>query len=127
MRNGVVRLGFDRQAKTLKDALLTAIRDVKKSGVGADVSRIDVDGLVTQSGIARRIRRSRQVVSQYITGQRGPGGFPPPIYLVRDKSPLWEWSQVARWLQQNGMLSQEDFHEAQQAALINSALEFRQY
>src|SRR5438445_11796888 len=72
MRNGVVRLGFDREAKTLKDALLTAIRDVKKSGVGAEVSRIDVDGLVTQSGIARRIRRSRQVVSQYITGQRGP-------------------------------------------------------
>jgi hypothetical protein len=34
MRNGVVRLSFDREAKTLKDAILTAIRDVKKAGVG---------------------------------------------------------------------------------------------
>jgi hypothetical protein len=127
MRNGVVRLSFDREAKTLKDALLTAISNVKKAGIGADVRRIDVDGLVTQASIARKIGRSRQVVSQYVTGQRGPGGFPPPIYHVLDKSPLWEWSQVARWLQQNDMLAEEELHEAQQAALINSALEIRQY
>jgi hypothetical protein len=124
---GVVRLGFDREAKTLKDAILSAIRDVKKANIGADVGRVDVEGFVTQSGIARRIGRSRQVVGQYITGKRGPGGFPPPIYHVLEKSPLWEWSQVARWLQQNDMLAEEDLHEAQQAAFINSALEIRQY
>jgi hypothetical protein len=127
LQSGVLRLDFTRSAPSLKDAILSAIRDVRKAKIGADVRRVDVEGLVTQSDIARRICRSRQVVNQYIMGQRGPGGFPPPVYHVRDKSALWEWAQVARWLQQNDMLGEEALHEAQQAALINSALEMRQY
>jgi hypothetical protein len=127
MQGGMVRLDFVRSALTLKDAILSAIRDVRKAKIGADVRRVDVDGLVTQSDIARRIGRSRQVINQYILGQRGPGGFPAAIYHVRNKSPLWEWAQVARWLQHNDMLREEAYQEAQQAALINSALEMRQY
>ena len=126
MRNGVLRLSFDRRARTLKDAVLSVIRDVRKAGV--DVLRIELDDPVTQSDIARRIGRSRQVVNQYVKSQRGPGGFPAPVYHVRDKSPLWMWSDVAAWLQRNnligGVMHVED---AQQMALINNALEFRRH
>ena len=127
IQGGVVRLDFDRQAATLKDAILSAIRNVRDAKIDADVYRVDVDGLVTQSNIARKIGRTRQVVNQYVTGQRGPGGFPPPVYHVHNKSPLWEWAQVARWLQQNDMVTEEDLREAQEAAVINNALELRQH
>src|SRR5712692_6543367 len=79
VRFGRVYLTFSRPAPTLKDAILSAIRDVRKAKIGADVLRVDNCDLITQSDVARRIGRSRQLVNQYITGSRGPGGFPPPV------------------------------------------------
>ena len=100
-------LTFSRTAPTLKDALLSAISDVKKANIGAEVLRIDVCNLVTQSEIAHKIGRTRQLVHQYVTGERGPGGFPPPACNVSDDadSPLWYWCEVAYWLYQNNMIT----------------------
>jgi len=78
MRCGRPYLTFSRVAPSLKEAILSAIRDVRKAGIGADVLRVDDCSLVTQADIARKIGRSRQLVHQYITGTRGPGAFPPP-------------------------------------------------
>ena len=78
MQYGSLYLEFSRAAPSLKDAILSAIRDVRKAGVGADVWRVDSHDLVSPSEIARRIGRTRQLIHQYITGARGPGGFPAP-------------------------------------------------
>src|SRR5208337_3869719 len=78
VRAGRVYLTFSRNSRSLKDAILTAIQDVKCARVGADVLRVDVCNLVTQADIARKIGRSRQLVHQYIAGIRGPGNFPAP-------------------------------------------------
>src|SRR5487761_1677044 len=77
-RSGRIVATFSRTAPSLKDAILSALQCVRKANIGADVLRVDYCNLVTQADIARKIERSRQLVHQYWTGARGPGGFPPP-------------------------------------------------
>jgi hypothetical protein len=125
VRAGRVYLTFSRNNRSLKDAILTAIQDVKSARVGADVLRVDVCNLVTQADIARKIGRSRQLVHQYIAGIRGPGNFPAPACNLTDGVPLWYWCEVAYWLRQNDMISHDAATEAQGVALINAILEMR--
>jgi hypothetical protein len=125
MRSGRPYLTFTRTAPTLKEAILSAIRDVRKAGIGADVLRVDECNLVTQAEIARKIGRTRQLVHQYITGERGPGGFPPPACHLNDEAPLWYWCEVAHWLWQNDMITEAVHAAAEQLNLINIVLELR--
>lgn len=120
---GRVHITFAREAPSLKDAILSAIRDVRRAGIGARVLRVDTCDLVTQSDIGRKIGRSRQLVRQYITGQRGPGHFPPPACNLTEGKPLWNWCEVAAWLHENDLLREEELHDAQHVATINGVLE----
>lgn len=123
IRYGLLYVEFSRAAKSLKDAILSAIHDVRKADIGAEVVRVDECNLVTASEIARRIGRSRQLVHQYMTGQRGPGGFPPPECHLSEGSPLWAWSAVSHWLAQNGILRPQDSENAEVVSAINTAME----
>ncbi len=120
---GRLYVEFSRTAPSLKVAVLNAIRDVRNAGIGAEVLRVDDCNLVTPSEIARRIKRSRQLVFQYINGQRGPGGFPPPECHLSEGSPIWNWCAVSRWLAQNNILRSEDGLNAEILAAINNSLE----
>ncbi len=125
MRSGRPFITFSRSAPSMKDAILSAIENVRKAGIGADVLRVDYCNLVTQADIARKIGRSRQLVHQYMIGERGPGGFPPPACGIVDDVPLWFWCEVAHWLCQNNMVSQETLRDAEEVELINNVLELR--
>ena len=92
-------------------------------GFGLRVLRVDVCNLVTQSDIARKIGRSRQLVHQYMIGVRGPGGFPPPACNITENAPLWYWCEVAYWLWSNDLISQDVLQEAQEVAVVNSVLD----
>jgi len=120
---GLLYIEFSRHAPSLKDAILTAIRDVRNADIGAEVLRVDECNLVTQSEIARRIGRTRQLVNQFINGQRGPGGFPPPECHLDEGAPLWAWCAVSYWLAENSMLRPEDGWNAEVVAAINNWLE----
>jgi transcriptional regulator with XRE-family HTH domain len=123
MRSGRPFLTFSRKAATLKDAILSAISAVRKAGIGADVLRVDECNLVTQADIARRIGRSRQLVHQYMTGTRGPGGFPPPACEITDTAPLWYWCEVAYWLCEHDMIPESVLNDAMQLDVINTLLD----
>lgn len=116
-------LTFSRMAESALSAMISAIEDVRKSGIGADVVRVDNCSLVTLSEIARRIGRQRQVVHQYMRGQRGPGGFPAPVCELGARHLLWRWCEVAYWLWKNDMLKEEIVRESREIELINSLLE----
>lgn len=122
-RLGRAYLDFSREASSFKEAVLSAIRDVKKAWPEAEVLCVDECDLVSQSDIARRIGRSRQQVYQYVNAERGPGDFPPPVYHLSEESPLWTWCSVAHWLRQNDMISEEVERQAWEVAIINNALE----
>ncbi|RIK84786.1 MAG: hypothetical protein DCC68_00405 [Planctomycetota bacterium] len=122
---GRVALTFGRSAASMKDAILGAVRDIRKAGVGADVWRVDDNNLVSQSDIARRIGRTRQMVHQYVTGARGRGDFPPPACQHPDSAPLWLWRDVARWLAENRLIGDEVVRDAEEIGIINTALDLK--
>jgi hypothetical protein len=125
IRSGRLFLTFSRTAPSVKDAIISAIRDVRRAKIGADVLRVDYCNLVTQSEIARRASRSRQQINQYIGGVRGSGKFPPPACNIADGAPLWYWCEVANWLVQNGMLKSDVLRDAEEFDAINGVLEFQ--
>ncbi|MHB1195163.1 MAG: hypothetical protein ACYC6F_19240 [Longimicrobiales bacterium] len=71
---GLVRAAVERAAATLGDAIRSAIADVE-SIPGVKVVRVEPEEHVSQSEMAARLGRSRQSVSQWISGARGP--WPP--------------------------------------------------
>ena len=124
LRYGRVYLTFERVAPSFREAVLSAIRDVNKAGIGASVARVDDCNLVSQSDIARRIDRSRQLVGQYVSGARGPRNFPAPVCDLAEGHPLWMWCEVSYWLWQNGIVGEDVLRESREAAIINNALDF---
>ncbi len=123
VRYGRVYLTFERAAPSPKAAILSAIRDVHRAAIGAQVIAVDKSNLVSQADIARRIGRTRQMVTQYVSGRRGPGGFPPPACDLTDGRPLWYWCEVSSWLCQNGIVGEDVLRDSQDVAVINSVLE----
>lgn len=115
---GRVRLEFSRTADSYKSAILSAINDVHRAGIGASVFCIDECDLVTQAEIARRIEKSAQWVQQLVSGRRGPGGFPPPTCQISENMLLWSWCAVSDWLLDNNMIKAEVLDEA----LVNDAV-----
>jgi hypothetical protein len=98
--DGTVLGFFDRDAPTEQDAVLSAIVDIEQSGVGARVLRVQADDdWLTTSEIAERVGRSRQSVALLARGQRGPGGFPPPVARRDSSNPLWRWAEVEAWFE----------------------------
>lgn len=120
---GRVCMEFSRSAPSLKAAILSAIRDIRSAGIGADALQVDACHLVTQAEIARRIGRSRQLIHQFIGGKRGPGGFPPPACHLHSETPLWEWCSVSHWLCSNDMIRPQELADAETVAAVKSALE----
>lgn len=124
-RNGVVYLEFDREAASLEDAVISAIKNVQSSSIDAEVASIGPDNLVTLSEIAKRLNVSKQSVSLWIKGKRREA-FPYPIMRVAEKSPLWKWNEVAHWLYENKIIEDKELIEdALFFANINAALEER--
>jgi len=122
-RSGRPVLAFSRRGNSIKDVIVAAINDVRRAGIGADVLRVDVCNLVTLSEIARRIGRTRQVVHQYMRGQRGPGGFPGPVCELGEGAMAWFWCEVAYWLWENDMIKEEVLQDAREINTINGVLE----
>lgn len=121
-RMGRPVLTFARTAKSLKEAILSAIHNVRSAGVGLDVLRVDYCNLVTQAEIARRLGRSRQQVQQYMSGARGPGGFPGPQCELSEGSWLWAWCEVASWACEHDMLDAGALRDVEEVDAINSVL-----
>lgn len=124
LRLGRVFLTFARKSPSLREAILSAIRNVKQAGIGAGVLCVNDSNLVSQAGIARRINRTRQLVGQYVSAKRGPGNFPAPSCDLSEGHPLWQWCEVSSWLWQNGIVGDHVLNESRVVAAINSVLEY---
>ena len=123
LKYGRISMMFTRVAPSFQEAVYTAIRDVKKTGL-ADVYSMDECSLVSQADIARRIGKSRQYVGQCIAGTKGPGGFPGPVCGISEGHSLWSWCEVSFWLWENGISSKEKLDESRTVAAINAILDW---
>jgi hypothetical protein len=120
---GRLFLEFTRSAPSLGEAILSAIRDVRKAKIGADVLMIDECNMVTQAEIASRSGHTRQYISQLINGTRGPGGFPPPHCHLTETVQLWAWCEVSYWMFENNIIKRSIYEESMTVNAINWALE----
>ncbi|ABD08393.1 conserved hypothetical protein [Rhodopseudomonas palustris HaA2] len=121
-QRGRIVLDFDRSARSIGEAIASAMESVRKAG--ATVERIEPDPLVSLSDIAARTGLTRAAMTQYSKRQRGKN-FPPPIARVTSDSPLWDWAIVAKWLYANNKLSREAAIEAEAVRLANTAVTSR--
>ena len=95
--DGIQYVDFDREAASLDEAVLSAIRDVEHID-GVSVVRAADAGIVSMTDIASRIGRTRESVRLLITDARGPGGFPAPVTDPRGRHRLWRWFDVTPWI-----------------------------
>ncbi|HET8642811.1 MAG TPA: hypothetical protein VFM37_12785 [Pseudonocardiaceae bacterium] len=93
---GLAVAEFDREAPAMADAIATAVMQIEHAGLA--VLRVLDSDLVTLADIGTRIGQSRESVRRYVTGERGPGGFPPPVNPNRDGTVFYRWIEVASWL-----------------------------
>ena len=121
--DGVQYLDFDRDATSLREAILSAVSDVERV-VDVEVVRIADAGVVSMADIASRTGRTRESVRLLVAGERGPGGFPPPLTDPRSRYRLWRWYEVERWFALHFGLAQPT-SGAHVVETINAALELR--
>jgi len=127
-RDGAQYGAFDREARSFSEALASAIRDVTSAVKGVRVVRIEPDELVTMAAIAKRSGLSREYVRLLSNRQRGPGGFPAPIAYADDRTRLWHWPDVARWLTEFGKAKVDvDAQAADLVAAMNAAFDLREH
>jgi hypothetical protein len=119
---------FDREAGSFSEALAAAIHDLTRALPELTVVRVEPDDLVSMATIAKRAGRSREYIRLLANDQRRPGGFPPPIAYVDDKTRLWHWPDVARWLIQHDKATvQVDPEAADLVAALNAAYDLREH
>ena len=80
------------EADNVSDALAHAITVIES--IGLTPVAVDDADTVTATQIAQRTGRSRESIRLLASGERGPGGFPLPIYT---DPALYSWFEVARW------------------------------
>lgn len=121
-RNSAVYLEFDREASSLEEAVISAIKNIRSATVDAEVASIAPENLVSEAEIAKRLNKSRQTVSLWTRGKRRKG-FPLPVMRLSEKSPLWNWNEIVTWLFDNHIINDiEMLENASFFANINAAL-----
>lgn len=123
-RNGQAYIEFDREAPSLAEALIPALRDLERQ-TDLRVLRVEPDELVSLSAIAARTARTVESVRLLCEGKRGPGGFPEPIAHVDAKTRLWDWPSVAEWWAKNVAGDDLLLHGAHFLATLNDVLDAR--
>lgn len=122
-RAGRVWVAFARESTSMADAVLSALGDLRSAGrrvIGADLGN-----LVTLAEIARRIDRSRETVSKYASGGRGPGRFPRPAVQASRQATVFYWGEVADWLADAELVDARTAADARQADAISGLQRYR--
>ena len=122
VRAGRVFLTFSRSAPTMKEAILSAIRNVQEANIGAAGPP---RGQLQPGDPGRDCSQYRPKPPARLSIHRRrprPGAFPAPACNVTGGAPLWYWCEVAHWLWQNDMIKEDVARAARDTAAINSAL-----
>jgi sulfite reductase alpha subunit-like flavoprotein len=120
-RGGIIM--FTREAEDAVQAVTSAIRDAEAAGIR--VTGVIADQVSVRE-IAERAKVTETSVRYWISGQRGPGGFPEPA-VRRERLSLFSWAEVAAWLAWNklGEADHTAADTAQACKIIDAALTVR--
>ena len=108
-RNGTVYLDFTREANSLNEAVLSAIKQIESMEINAKVISIAPENLVSESDIAKRLNLKKQAISLWVKGlRRKKVSFPKPVMKLSEASPLWRWHEVVEWSLNNQILTEKE-------------------
>lgn len=128
-RNNTIFLDFSREAATLEEAVLLAIKQVESTSIKAQVSSVAPEDWVTMSEVAKRLNKTRQIIFLWIKQERRKSSsvpFPKPSMKLTDKSPLWKWREIVEWLYFHQLIKEKTLlNRAIFLETINAVLELR--
>ncbi|MFL6768244.1 MAG: helix-turn-helix transcriptional regulator [Sphingomicrobium sp.] len=119
-QKGVIIVEFNRRAVSFSQAVISACQNILDAG--AKIERIEPDHLVSLSEISDRCALTKQAISLYGNAKRG-SEFPNPVAKITSKHPLYDWSEVAEWLYNNGKLPLDELVQARIVKEANVYLE----
>jgi len=96
VRDGSHIVYLDRRAPDLFAAVASAVAQLEHADSGLRVIGLESEELLTQSGVAEVVGRTRQSVYQHVHGSRGTG-FPAPVSWADGSRAVWLASDVATW------------------------------
>jgi predicted DNA-binding transcriptional regulator AlpA len=94
---GRVALDFTREARSVKDAIISALRDVKKALPKAELIEVTPD-FAGLTDVAELVGVSRQNMRKLMLAH--PTTFPAPVH--EGSASVWHLAHVLRWLAQRG-------------------------
>jgi predicted DNA-binding transcriptional regulator AlpA len=118
---GRIGLDFIREAGTAREAMVSALRDVKAAIPAATLMEASPD-LVGLSDVAEVVGLSRQNMRKLMVNS---GGFPSPVHA--GSTAVWHLADILSWLDAKGTYRFEKsiLEVAKTAMLINFAKESR--
>jgi hypothetical protein len=117
------RVMFSREAHDAIEAITSAIEQVSAAGI--HVKGVTEDLVVTEQ-IAERANVTQAAVRYWISGERGPGGFPEPK-VARPRKSLYSWAEVSAWLAvaKLGEVDHAAAEVARACIMVNAAVTIR--
>jgi len=94
---GRVALEFSREARSVKDAIVSALRDVKKAIPDAELIEVTPD-FVGLTDVAELVGVSRQNMRKLMLAH--PTTFPAPVH--EGSASVWHLAHVLEWLVERG-------------------------
>lgn len=123
-RGNALIIEFDREAGSYEKAVMSAIKDVQSIDL-LTVKSVDAGQYVGLSDAAELSELTRSALSKFSKGDRGDGTFPTPYLRVAGKTPLYDWSEIANWLESKGLIEPELAENAKFTFTINTALKLQ--
>ncbi|EIA1625486.1 hypothetical protein V8046_004781 [Vibrio parahaemolyticus] len=120
-KGNVLVVDFDREANSYEEAVVSAIKPVN-SVDGLTVKSVDAGQYVGLSDTAELSQLTRSALSKFSKGERGDGIFPTPYLRVQGKVPLYDWSEIAQWLESRGLVEKGIADNAKITAQLNMEL-----
>jgi hypothetical protein len=101
--DGRTRVQAAVSAQCAQNAVEDLVDAIHRAAPEAVPGRVELE-LQSVSEIAAAVGLNREAVRLWTTGQRGPGGFPPPIDVVSgDRTKVWAAHDVWHWLAANAL------------------------
>jgi hypothetical protein len=87
----------DREADSLLDAVVSVLLQIRKVDNLWAVGVGHGDAVTLGDAARRHGGRTQASFRQLASGQRGPGGFPPPL-IEADNVSVYSWAEISEWL-----------------------------
>jgi len=99
-KDGYLCLDFSRQAESAEDAVVSAIRDFKRSEIGGTIERVEPEDLASLAEIANRVGVTRASLQKYARGDSKVGkDFPrPAANISQPRRAFYSASEVINWM-----------------------------